>query len=142
VFLKYHGAFLGGAPFNDYVFICETALISMPYKQVLLVIDSLKLPKGKMAAQCSHAAVEAVLKAKKDDVVAWRHEGMPKIVLKVATEKDLYKYIQLAKDSGLTTSIITDAGHTVVEPGTVTCGAIGPGLEDAIDRIVGELKLV
>ncbi len=114
----------------------------MSHKQAILVVDKLKLPKGKLAAQCAHAAVEAALRAKKSDLDAWRHEGMAKIVLKVADEKELYKYIQLAKDAGLTTSIITDAGHTVVEPGTVTCGAIGPADEDAVNELVGELKLV
>lgn len=114
----------------------------MSYKQAILVIDALKLPKGKLAAQAAHAAVEAALRAKKGDLDAWRHEGMAKIVLKVADEKELHKHIQAAKDAGLATAVITDAGHTVVEPGTVTCGAIGPADEDAVDAIVGHLKLV
>ena len=114
----------------------------MSYKQALLVRHDLGLPKGKMCAQCSHAAVEAALRAKKSDLEAWRHEGMGKIVLKVADEKELYKYIQAAKDEGLVTSIITDAGHTVVSPGTVTCGAIGPAKEEDVDAICKHLKLM
>lgn len=114
----------------------------MSYKQVLLVCMNLQLPKGKMAAQCAHAAVEAAHRASKDVFSAWHQHGMAKIVLKVADEKELYKYIQQAKDSGMATAIITDAGHTVVEPGTVTCGAIGPADEDDVDSIVGHLKLV
>jgi peptidyl-tRNA hydrolase, PTH2 family len=114
----------------------------MEYKQAILVRDDLKLPKGKMAAQSAHASVEAVLKSDKDMVKQWRAVGMGKIVLKVKDEKELYKYIQQAKDEGLTTSIITDAGHTVVEPGTVTCGAIGPDTVEKIDRIISSLKLM
>jgi peptidyl-tRNA hydrolase, PTH2 family len=114
----------------------------MAHKQVILLRMDLQLPKGKAMAQGAHAAVDAVLKAKKEDLQAWRAEGMAKIALKVADEKELYKYIQLAKDAGLTTAVITDAGHTVVAPGTVTCGAIGPNDEEDIDAIVGELKLV
>ena len=111
-------------------------------KQVILVINSLKLPKGKLAAQCAHAAVDAAHKADDDNYKRWRQEGMAKIALRVDDEKELYKYIQLAKDQGLVTSVITDAGKTTVAPGTVTCGAIGPADTEAVDRITGELKLL
>ena len=114
----------------------------MEYKQAILICQDLNLPKGKMAAQAAHASVEAVLRAKKELVKSWRAEGMGKIVLKVKDEKELYKYIQQAKDEGIITSIITDAGHTVVEPGTVTCGAIGPDTAENVDRIISELKLM
>jgi len=114
----------------------------MSFKQAILIRADLQLPKGKAVAQGAHASVEAALRAKKADLDGWRHEGMAKIVLKVADEKELYKYVQSAKDEGLATSIITDAGHTVVEPGTVTCGAIGPADEDAVDSICENLKLL
>ena len=114
----------------------------MPYKQAILVRADLHLPKGKLAAQAAHASVEAVLRASKADVQQWRHEGMAKIVLKVADEDALHRYIQQAKDAGLACAVITDAGHTVVEPGTVTCGAIGPAQEETVNSLVGDLKLV
>jgi peptidyl-tRNA hydrolase, PTH2 family len=114
----------------------------MEYKQAILIRADLKLPAGKACAQSAHASVEAVLKSDKDMVKHWRAVGMGKIVLKVKDEKELYKYIQQAKDEKLTTSIITDAGHTVVEPGTVTCGAIGPDTVEKIDRIISSLKLM
>ena len=112
------------------------------YKQVILVRQDLDLPKGKLGAQSAHAAVECVLKSEEKIVKAWRNEGMKKVLIKVANEKELYKYIQMAKDSKLVTCIITDAGKTVVEPGTVTCGAIGPDKEEKIDDITGKLKLL
>lgn len=114
-------------------------------KQAILVRADLKMPKGKIGAQVAHASVEAVLKSLKEDrdkVKGWRNEGMAKIVLKVNDERELFKFIQEAKDSGLVTSVITDAGKTVVAPGTVTCGAIGPDEDEKIDEIVGELKLL
>ncbi len=114
----------------------------MEYKQVILIRNDLKLPKGKMAAQASHAAVEAVLRSDKDKVKTWRNAGMKKIALKVDSEKDLLKYLQIAKDAGLVTSLITDAGRTVVEPGTRTCMAIGPDDEDMIDAITRDLKMM
>lgn len=114
----------------------------MPYKQVILVRQDLKLPKGKLAAQSAHASVEAVLKSSEKKVSAWRKEGMPKIVLKVKDEKELLSYLQKAKDDGLTTALITDAGRTVVAPGTKTCGAIGPDEEKDIDAVTGKLPLL
>ena len=111
-------------------------------KQVILVRDDLKIPKGKLAAQCSHASVEATLKSDKDAVKEWRKEGMTKIILKVENEKELLKYNQIAKDSGLTTALITDAGRTFFKEPTRTCLAIGPDDEEKIDKITGNLKLI
>lgn len=117
------------------------------YKQVILIRQDLKLPKGKLAAQAAHASVDAVLKqlsaiGGRDIVKSWRNAGMKKIAVKVSEEKELYKYVQQAKDKGLITAIITDAGKTVVAPGTVTCAAIGPNEEDDIDVITSEIPLL
>lgn len=112
------------------------------YKQVILVRDDLKLTKGKMAAQVSHASVEAVLKSHKDDAAAWRAQGMKKVVLKVADLNELRALKQKAEGEGLVTALITDAGHTQLEPGTVTCLGIGPDKAEKIDRITGHLKLI
>ena len=112
------------------------------YKQVILVRQDLKMPKGKIAAQAAHASVDAVLKADSSVVRNWRREGMRKIAVKVSSESDLYRYIQQAKDLGLVTSVITDAGKTVVAPGTVTCGAIGPDDSDKIDRVTKDIPLL
>ena len=111
------------------------------YKQVILARQDLQLPKGKLAAQAAHAAVEAVLESEQKKVKAWCDQGMPKIVLKVNDLKELMKYNQLAKDAKLIAAVITDAGHTTVDPGTTTCLAIGPDDEEKIDKLTKELKL-
>ena len=112
------------------------------YKQVILVRMDLDLPKGKLAAQVGHACVEAVLRSDKKIVTLWRNQGMRKIVLKVENQRDLLKFNQLAKESGLVTAMITDAGKTVVEPGTLTCVGIGPEREEKIDKITKDLKML
>jgi PTH2 family peptidyl-tRNA hydrolase len=112
------------------------------YKMVIMIRDDLKLPKGKMAAQAAHAAVEASLRAPKDDLKAWHNQGQKKVIVKVASQEELFSLIQTAKDAKLTTSVITDAGRTVVEPGTITCAAIGPNKEDIVDKITGRLQLM
>ena len=111
-------------------------------KQVIIVRQDLKMPKGKMCAQVAHASVSAVLKSDKKIVKEWCSSGMAKIVVKVKNEKELINYFQLAKDEGLVTSLITDAGKTVIAPGTKTCVGIGPDEEEKLDLITGELSLL
>jgi len=114
----------------------------MPLKQVILVRRDLKLPKGKLAVQCSHASTDCALKSKKDIVDEWKSLGMKKVVLKVEDLKELLKYKKQADELGLVNSLIKDAGHTVVEPGTITCLGIGPDEEEKIDKVSGKLKCV
>ena len=116
--------------------------MSEDYKQVILVRNDLKLPKGKLAVQVAHAAVEAAHRSNKEVIKNWRNEGMKKVVLEIADLKELYKYKQQAEDLGLITAVITDAGRTVVAPGTTTCIAIGPDKEEKIDSITVKLKIL
>ncbi len=113
----------------------------MAYKQVIIIRQDLKLPKGKAAAQAAHAAVEAVLRSDKATIQKWRSEGQKKVTVKVPDERTLHQIAQQAKDYGLTTAIITDAGRTCIAPGTVTCCAIGPAGEEDIDRFTGHLTM-
>lgn len=112
------------------------------YKQVILLRADLKLPRGKACSQCAHASVEAVLKSDSKLVKKWHAQGMAKIVLKVKDEKELLKYFQQAKEQDLTVALITDAGRTVIAPGTKTAVAIGPDEEEKIDEITGKLPLL
>lgn len=110
-------------------------------KQVILLRKDLNLPVGKAGAQCAHASIEAAFHSDRKLVEQWRKNGAKKVVLKVADEKELLKYLQLAKDFGLKTALITDAGKTVIAPGTKTCVGIGPDSEEKIDNVTGELKV-
>lgn len=112
------------------------------FKQVILLRSDLKLTIGKACSQSAHASVDAVLKSDDSIVKKWRSSGMAKIVVKVADEKELVRYFQQAKDFGLAASLITDAGKTVVAPGTKTAVAIGPDVEEKIDEITGSLKIL
>ena len=114
----------------------------MPYKQVILVRQDLKLPKGKLAAQCSHASVNCIFKTNKELLERWKTEGAKKIILKVKDKEELLKYKKQAEKNKLKTALIKDAGKTVLEPGTITCLGIGPDREEKIDEITGKLKMV
>jgi len=111
-------------------------------KQVILVRTDLKLPKGKMATQVAHAAVDASLKSPKHKVGEWMVSGAKKVVLKVNDKEELFEYKKQAEQAGLKTALIKDAGRTVLKPGTITCLSIGPDDEDKIDKITGKLKMV
>lgn len=111
-------------------------------KQVILVRSDLKLPKGKLAAQVGHACIDAMLGSPKELIKKWRDQGMKKIILKVADEKELLEFEQRCDNAGLVTALIIDAGLTTVEPGTVTCLGIGPVAEEKIDKITGRLKIL
>jgi peptidyl-tRNA hydrolase, PTH2 family len=111
-------------------------------KQVILVRQDLKMPKGKLAAQVAHASVEATLQSDKKVVKEWRSEGMKKVILKVSDLKMLNRYKKMALELGLVASIIRDAGHTVFKRPTYTCVAIGPAKEEKIDKVTVDLKML
>ena len=81
-------------------------------------------------------------KSDKKIVDKWKKQGAKKIVLKAADEKELFKYMSMLENEGIKVALIKDAGHTVVEPGTITCLGIGPDLDDKIDKVTGKLKMV
>jgi len=112
------------------------------YKLAILVRQDLKLPKGKLAVQVAHAAVEAALKCNRRILNTWRKQGGKKVVLKVKDIKELMYYKEKAKKKRLKTVLISDAGLTFLPPGTVTCLAIGPADEKKIDKVSGKLKLL
>ncbi len=114
----------------------------MSYKQVILIREDLKLPKGKACVQSAHASVEAVLGSSSEKVEAWRKEGMKKVVLKVANLDELKRYLLKARDHKLKTALITDAGKTFFDTSTTTCCAIGPDKEELIDKVTGDLKMM
>ena len=111
-------------------------------KQVIVVNNALKLPKGKLAAQVAHAAVAAYLEASPQDQASWLEEGMPKVVLRVDGEQELLRLQAEAFEQRLPASLIEDAGRTVIPEGTITCLGIGPAEDEALDRLTGELKLL
>lgn len=118
-------------------------------KMVIIVRTDIKMGKGKIAAQVAHAAVSLVLDILnssnpkwKSWLFEWLNEGQPKIVVKVNSITELNSKIEEAKKLGLPISLIEDAGRTQLEPGTVTCGGIGPSEDYLIDKITGDLKLL
>ncbi len=115
------------------------------YKQTIVVRADLQMGKGKLAAQSSHASLGAYKRVARDapEVArAWEMEGQKKVVLKVGSEAELLEYYTKGKAAGIPCELIRDAGHTQVEPGTLTCFAAGPWDERELDALYGKLKLL
>lgn len=111
-------------------------------KQIIVVNESLKLPRGKLAAQVAHAAVAAFLAASQEAQRKWLASGMSKVVLKSSSAEELGKLEKAAKQKKIPACLITDAGRTVVPAGTITCLGLGPAEAEKLDSLTGALKLV
>lgn len=98
----------------------------MSMRQAIVVNESLHLPRGKLAAQVSHASVASLLSSGLASQKEWLSVGMPKVVLAVDTEEELLTLHNQATEINLPAHIIKDAGKTVVTAGTITCISISP----------------
>ena len=115
------------------------------YKQVIVMRSDLKMGKGKIAAQAGHAAVSAAEEARRHFQNWWKtwlEEGQCKIAVRASSEKELRGLEEEAREQGLPHALISDRGLTQLEPGTVTCLAIGPAPSRRVDEITGKLKLL
>ncbi len=109
----------------------------------LIVRKDLKLSAGKLAVQCSHAAVNCSLTAKKTEprlMERWQSNGGRKICLAINDLESLKLLMGKSKSAGLITHLIKDAGHTEIPPGTITVLGIGPAPKSSIDALTSELK--
>ena len=110
--------------------------------------------KGKIAAQCSHAAMKFLvegyvrgsskLETKLDKPeVAWLSDAFAKVVVSVDSEEELLNLVAEAKRRGIVVHTITDAGRTEFHGvPTLTCAAFGPDEIDRLDPVTGHLKLL
>ncbi|MFC7215498.1 peptidyl-tRNA hydrolase Pth2 [Saliphagus sp. GCM10025334] len=110
-------------------------------KQAIVARTDIGMGTGKLAAQVAHASLSAYEKADDRSRRRWKNGGQKKIVLKGSSERELHELAAIADQEGLPNAIVRDAGHTQLEPGTVTTLAVGPGDEDLVDRVTGELSL-
>lgn len=116
-------------------------------KMVIVVRTDIPMGKGKVGAQCAHAALECchqVLDNKKNQQMyrSWLQIGQPKIILGISSKEELLALADKAKHAGLVTALIKDAGRTELKPGTITVVGIGPGSNDVIDSVTSRLRLL
>ena len=110
-------------------------------KQAIVARTDIGMGTGKLAAQVAHASLSAYEDADDRTRTAWKGEGQKKVVLKASGEDQLFELADRAEREGLPNAVIRDAGHTQLEPGTATTVAIGPGEDEIVDRVTGDLSL-
>lgn len=103
------------------------------------------MSKGKIAAQCCHAAVGAFEKAQKKDpesLRTWQMTGQAKVALKTDSVDEIKLIAENAKRMGIITSLVRDAGRTQIAPNSITVLGVGPAPKDIVDKVTGHLKLL
>ena len=120
--------------------------------------------KGKMIAQAAHASMKVMLDLMKeekitkggiiykkrtlttalgDNIDTWLSGLFTKVCVYVNSEEELLSLHYKALDACIPVSLIKDAGLTEFNGvGTFTCIAIGPYINEEIDKITGDLKLL
>ncbi len=115
------------------------------HKLVVVVRGELRLTAGKAAVQVAHAAVMLARRAEEHDhreFEAWYAEGQRKIALVVPTLRDLEEVERRARDAGIPTVWVEDAGLTEVPAGTRTCLGLGPAPDRTLEPVTGALELL
>ena len=114
-------------------------------KMVLVVNTELGMGKGKVAAQCGHAAVacfKAALVEEPQLVAAWERSGQTKVVVRGGGEESLLAVSKAGRQAGMLVAEVRDAGRSQVEAGSLTVIGLGPANNLLIDKVAGKLKLL
>lgn len=113
-------------------------------KQILVLRKDLGMRCGKMCSQAAHASMKATLEnLNHPNVKEWLSGPFTKIAVSVNSEEELFEVLNKAKDAGLITALITDAGKTEFNGvPTNTCIAVGPANHEDLVPITGHLKLL
>jgi len=138
------------------------------YKSKMMIVmrRDLKMRKGKIAAQAGHACIDAILVALNKEgrlndfemtsegvflkntekssspLSDWFMHGCAKVCVYVDSEEELLDIAQKAKERGIITSVITDAGMTEFHGvPTKTCLALEPLSAEVADELTGNLPL-
>ena len=112
---------------------------------VLIVNMALQMGKGKIGAQCGHAAVGAysdALKLAPNTLKWWCLTGCAKIALKGDDDSVLFQIEETARSLGIITYLVEDAGRTQIPAGSRTVLAVGPAPAVLFNGLTGHLKLL
>jgi PTH2 family peptidyl-tRNA hydrolase len=111
---------------------------------VLLVNQELTMGKGKMAAQCCHAAVGCYKRAQiqcPKALRAWEYSGCAKIALKCPTQEEMELIAARAHSMDVPLYLVMDAGRTQIAAGSRTVlGLFGP--TSVFQGLTDHLKLM
>lgn len=119
-------------------------------RMALVIRQDLGMQKGKIAAQCCHAALGCYRLIATDPskvsynptmVNRWLRGGQAKITLKCPDKDVMDELYAKAIQLGVNATVIHDAGRTQIAAGSATVLGLGPAPKAVLDQITGELKL-
>ncbi|CAI4037189.1 hypothetical protein SMKI_02G0560 [Saccharomyces mikatae IFO 1815] len=130
----------------------STSLNDIPgeVRMALVIRQDLAMTKGKIAAQCCHAALSCFrhiatdpARASYNAVMAqrWLNAGQAKITLKCPDKFTMDELYAKAISLGVNATVIHDAGRTQIAAGSATVLGLGPAPKVVLDQITGDLKL-
>ncbi|CAI4054859.1 hypothetical protein SKDZ_02G0500 [Saccharomyces kudriavzevii ZP591] len=130
----------------------STSLNNIPgeVRMALVIRQDLAMTKGKIAAQCCHAALSCFRHISMDPARAsynpvmtqrWLHAGQAKITLKCPDKFTMDELYAKAISLGVNAAVIHDAGRTQIAAGSATVLGLGPAPKAVLDQITGDLKL-
>mmetsp|Transcript_11818 Transcript_11818/g.25917 ORF Transcript_11818/g.25917 Transcript_11818/m.25917 type:complete len:189 (+) Transcript_11818:96-662(+) len=120
-------------------------VIDAPYKMVLCVNTSLGMGKGKIAAQCGHAAVGCYKRSQRQcpsALSAWERTGCAKIAVKCPSEEEMGAILEKAAKKGIPVNLVEDAGRTQIAAGSRTVLGLGPAPVREFEGVTSHLKLM
>ena len=105
-------------------------------KQIIIVNETLKMPKKRRVAQMSQASIGAYFEAAKDAKKVWLKEGRQKIVLKALDQDDLQDLRSKAERHKLPICFIEHKTRAATATGMISCLGIGPVCDDQVDELL------
>ncbi|MFS7897742.1 putative aminoacyl-tRNA hydrolase [Helianthus anomalus] len=115
----------------------KLAEIIQDFKMVLVVRNDLKMGKGKIAAQCSHATLglyKKILHRAPKALSRWEMCGQVKVVVKIESEDDMFELQKRAKSLSIPTHIVIDAGRTQIAPSKLPYSCLNMFFSSAFGR--------
>ena len=101
--------------------------------------------KGKIAAQCGHAAVGCYKRAQRQcpsALSAWERTGCAKIAVKCPNEDEMSRIFDKAVQMGIPLYLVEDAGRTQIAAGSRTVLGLGPAPVRVFEGVTSHLKLM
>lgn len=128
----------------DHAFMQLAEVPAVNHKMVLVVRKDLNMSVGKVASQCSHAAIaiyKRLLAGNPNLLADWEREGQKKVVVYCNSEAELNELEKKAVSISVPCQTIRDAGRTEIAPGSKTILAVlGP--DYIVDQVTGGLHLL